>query len=198
MPLFTHHDGSVARKIVNACYQGGIRVFEYTNRAASAAGIFKELVPYVREHMPDMAIGIGTVYNSEQAAYFAGLDCDFIIQPVVDAGVAAVCNQHDLAWIPGAMTLTEIYTARQLGAGIVKIFPADVVGPAFIKAIRGPMPDVRVMATGGVEPVVASLRNWFAAGAFCVGMGSQLFGAKEAAAGDAALAGLIRDCLDGI
>ena len=197
VPLFTHSDAAFAKKTVAACYEGGVRVFEYTNRAASAASVFSELVPFIRENLPDMAIGIGTIYNGEQASYFADLGCDFIIQPVIDAGVAAVCIENNMAWIPGAMTLTEIYTARQLGADIIKIFPANIVGPAFIQAIRGPMPDVKVMATGGVEPNGANLHSWFSAGAHCVGMGSQLFGAPEARQGDGAgLAILVRKCLE--
>ncbi|MBE7171337.1 MAG: bifunctional 4-hydroxy-2-oxoglutarate aldolase/2-dehydro-3-deoxy-phosphogluconate aldolase [Williamsia sp.] len=174
VPLFTHNDLAVAKEVVHACYKGGVRVFEYTNRSVNSAEVFKALLAYARQSFPDLAFGIGTIYNREQATYFAELGADFIIQPILDAGVAEVCAKHRLAWMPGTMTLTEIYTARQLGADIIKIFPAATVGPGFIKAIKGPMPDVKIMATGGVEPTRASLQTWFGAGSHCVGLGSQL------------------------
>lgn len=197
VPLFTHNDIAVAKEIVHACYQGGVRVFEYTNRSVNSADVFQALAAYVRHAFPDMAFGIGTIYNEQQAEHFAGLGADFIIQPVLDAGVAAVCAKWGLSWMPGAMTLTEIYTARKLGAGIVKIFPASTVGPGFIKAIKGPMPDVKIMATGGVEPTRESLQTWFGAGSYCVGMGSQLFSKEVLEKRDYdALAASVHDCLE--
>ena len=196
VPLFTHHDIDVAKAVVHACYSGGVRVFEYTNRSANSSEVFKALIEWVRPNYADLALGIGTIYNRQQATQYAELGADFIIQPVVDAGVADVCAHYQLAWMPGAMTLTEIWTARQLGAGIVKIFPASTVGPGFIKAILGPMPDVKIMATGGVEPTAASLATWFSAGSHCVGMGSQLFSREVLEKKDyQALAASVRDCL---
>lgn len=195
VPLFTHSDIDVAKQIVQACYQGGVRVFEYTNRSANSSEVFKALLAYVRDHFTDLALGIGTIYNAQEADYFAQMGADFIIQPIVDAGVAAVCQKWGLAWMPGAMTLTEIYTARQLGAEVVKIFPAATVGPGFIKAIRGPMPGVKIMATGGVEPTRASLHTWFTAGCHCVGMGSQLFSREVLEGRDyEKLASAVQDC----
>lgn len=197
VPLFTHHDIGVAKEIVHACYRGGVRVFEYTNRAGNAAEVFTALLGWVRQTLPDLAIGIGTIYNARQAEQFADIGADFIIQPILDAGVGAVCAKRGLAWIPGAMSLTEIYTARQLGADIIKIFPASTVGPGFLKAIRGPMPDVKIMATGGVEPTGESLQTWFGAGSYCVGMGSQLFSREVLEKKDYdGLAASVRGCFD--
>lgn len=175
MPLFNHPDLAVSKAVVKACYDGGIKVFEYTNRGEGAAQVFAELVKYIRQELPDMAIGIGTVFNAEEAEYFVGLDTDFIVQPCLNPAVGAVCNQYNMAWFPGVMTVSEIYQAQQAGADIVKIFPANVLGTAFIKAIKGPMPQVKVMVTGGVEPNEDNLKGWFSAGVTAVGMGSQLF-----------------------
>ena len=175
MPLFNHSDLALSKAVVKACYDGGIKVFEYTNRGEGAALIFAELVKYIRQELPDMAIGIGTVFNAEEAEYFVGLDTDFIVQPILNPAVGAVCNKHKIAWMPGVMTISEIYNAQQAGADIIKIFPANVLGTAFIKALKAPMPHAKVMVTGGVEPNEENLKGWFSAGVTAVGMGSQLF-----------------------
>jgi 2-dehydro-3-deoxyphosphogluconate aldolase/(4S)-4-hydroxy-2-oxoglutarate aldolase len=175
MPLFNHPDLEVSKAVVKACYDGGIKVFEYTNRGEGAALIFAALVKYIRQELPEMAIGIGTVFNVEEAEYFVSLDTDFIVQPIMNPAVGEVCSKHKIAWMPGVMTITELYNAQQSGADIVKIFPANVLGTAFIKAMKAPMPHAKVMVTGGVEPNEENLKSWFSAGVTAVGMGSQLF-----------------------
>ena len=175
MPLFNHHDLALCKSVVKACYDGGIKVFEFTNRGEGAAQIFAELVKYIRQEMPDMAIGIGTVFSAEEAEYFISLDTDFIVQPCLNPAVGEVCKRHSMAWMPGVMTISELYQAQQLGSDIAKIFPANVLGTAFIKALKAPMPHAKVMVTGGVEPNEENLKGWFAAGVTAVGMGSQLF-----------------------
>ncbi|WP_077921041.1 bifunctional 4-hydroxy-2-oxoglutarate aldolase/2-dehydro-3-deoxy-phosphogluconate aldolase [Spirosoma sp. 209] len=182
VPLFTHADVPTARSVVRACYAGGVRVFEYTNRSDQAELVFADLVRLVRQEMPDLALGIGTIFTADEARKYIDLDADFIIQPIIRKEVADVCHQAGAAWLPGALTPTEIAQADHWGASVVKVFPASVVGPAFIQALRGPMPTVKLMATGGVEPTHANLRSWFSVGAFCVGMGSQLFPASVLAA----------------
>ena len=127
------------------------------------------------ENCPDMVFGIGTIYTAEQAERFIEIGADFIVQPVIVAEVAAVCKKHNKPWIPGALTLNEIYQAHLLGATIVKIFPGNAVGPDYIKGCLGPMPFVKMMITGGVEPTIESVSSWLNAGATCVGLGSQLF-----------------------
>lgn len=174
VPLFTSNDIGITKSVLKACYDGGIRVFEYTNRSVNSRQIFNELVKYTRSEMPDLAIGIGTIYNVEEAYFFIESDADFIIQPIVNKEVGKLCLQHDIGWIPGAMTLTEIYQSLEGGADIVKIFPASTMGTSFVKAIKGPLPTVKLMATGGVLPSVDSLHEWFSAGVTCVGIGSQL------------------------
>ena len=184
MPLFNHSDLALSKAVVKACYDGGIKVFEYTNRGEGAALIFAELVKYIRQELPDMAIGIGTVFNAEEAEYFVSLDTDFIVQPILNPAVGAVCNKHKIAWMPGVMTISEIYNAQQAGADIIKIFPANVLGTAFIKALKAPMPHAKVMVTGGVEPNEENLKGWFSAGVTAVGMGSQLFPKEVLASGN--------------
>jgi len=183
VPVFFHADAAYAQSIVRACYAGGIRVFEFTNRGANAFEVFQELAKLVAQDCPELVLGIGTIYNAADAERFIAAGAAFIVQPVTTADVAAACQRHDVAWLPGAMTLNEIYNATQLGAQLVKVFPGNAVGPDYIKALRGPMPSVKLMVTGGVEATEASLNEWFGAGINVVGIGSQLFkGASDPAA----------------
>lgn len=175
VPVFYNADPNLTCQIIKACYEGGIRAFEFTNRGQNAKEVFKVLREFISTNYPDMALGIGTIFNAAQAEEFIALGTDFIVQPVTSADVAQVCNAHQLAWMPGAMTVTEIYNATLLGAEIVKVFPGNVVGSGYIKALKGPMPHVKVMVTGGVEPTPQSLKEWFSAGVTAVGIGSQLF-----------------------
>ena len=175
VPVFYQADGEYARKVVDACYAGGSRVIEYSNRGDNALAVFSFLRDYVRAQYPDLTMGVGTVYTDREAEAFIEAGADFVVQPVISATVAAVCRHYDRLWMPGAMTVNEIYQATRLGALIVKVFPAEVVGPAYVRAVRGPLPNVKVMVTGGIEPTPESLRRWFGAGVNAVGVGSQLF-----------------------
>ncbi|UOQ71275.1 bifunctional 4-hydroxy-2-oxoglutarate aldolase/2-dehydro-3-deoxy-phosphogluconate aldolase [Hymenobacter cellulosilyticus] len=182
VPVFFHADAAYAQRVVQACYEGGVRVFEFTNRGTNALEVFTELQRYVQEHLPEMVLGIGTIYTAAQAEEFISAGAAFVVQPIMTAEVGEACRLQDVAWVPGAMTLTEVYNAQRLGAGLVKIFPGNVLGPDFIKSLRGPMPTVKLMVTGGVEPTEASLTEWFGAGVNVVGIGSQLFkGADDVA-----------------
>jgi 2-dehydro-3-deoxyphosphogluconate aldolase/(4S)-4-hydroxy-2-oxoglutarate aldolase len=175
VPLFFNADLTVAQHVLKACYDGGIRVFEFTNRGTEAPAIFAKLIDYCEKECPDLVLGIGTIYDAKQANEFIAMGADFMLQPFTTPEVGEVCAKHDIPWMPGTMTLTEIRNAEILGAKYVKIFPGNVVGPGFVKAIKGPMPKTKIMVTGGVEPNKESLSSWFGAGAAAVGMGSQLF-----------------------
>ena len=175
VPLFFNADLTVAQHVLKACYDGGIRVFEFTNRGAEAPAIFAKLIDYCEKECPDLVLGIGTIYDAKQANEFIAMGADFMLQPFTTPEVGEVCAKYDIPWMPGTMTLTEIRNAEIFGAKYVKIFPGNVVGPGFVKAIKGPMPKTKIMVTGGVEPNKESLSSWFGAGAAAVGMGSQLF-----------------------
>jgi 2-dehydro-3-deoxyphosphogluconate aldolase/(4S)-4-hydroxy-2-oxoglutarate aldolase len=175
VPVFYHADLSYTQRILQACYAGGIRVFEFVNRGERALEIFTQLQPFVAESCPEMVLGIGTIYKAADAEQFIAAGAAFVVQPCATAEVAEVCRAHDIPWLPGAMTLTEVYHASEQGAAVVKIFPGNIVGPDYIKALRGPLPGVKLMVTGGVEPTEESLGAWFGAGVNAVGMGSQLF-----------------------
>ena len=193
VPVFYHADLAYAQRILQACYAGGIRVFEFVNRGPQALEVFTQLQPFVAQNCPDMVLGIGTIYKAAEAEQFIAAGAKFVVQPLVTAEVAQVCRTHDIPWLPGALTPTEIYHATELGAAVVKIFPGNLVGPDYIRALRGPMPHVRLMVTGGVEPTEASVGAWFGAGVNAVGLGSQLFkNADDTAALSASIAQLMQ------
>jgi len=184
VPVFYNADAALTCQIIKACYDGGIRVFEFTNRGEKAKEVFKVLREYISTNYPEMALGIGTVFNALQAEEFIALGADFVVQPCTSTDVAEVCAAQNIAWMPGAMTVSEVYNASLLGAEIVKIFPGNVVGSGFVKALKGPLPTVKVMVTGGVEPTTDSLQEWFVAGVSAVGIGSQLFPKEVIEAGN--------------
>ena len=175
VPVFYHADLEICKQVLKACYDGGVRVFEFTNRGDFAHETFAQLIKYARASFPELMLGVGSVVDAPTAALYIQCGADFIVSPVLKEDVAIVCNRRKIMWAPGCGSLTEISRAEELGAEVIKIFPAQQVGgPDFISAIKGPCPWTSIMPTGGVEPKEENLRAWFAAGAHCVGMGSQL------------------------
>ena len=175
VPVFFNPDLDVCKQVVRACYEGGVRVFEFTNRGDYAHEIFSSLNKYVAKEMPDMMMGVGSVVDPGTASLYIQLGADFIVSPVLSQDMAKVCNRRKIGWSPGCGSLSEISYAEELGAEVVKIFPGSQVGgPAFVKAVLGPCPWTSIMPTGGVAPTEENLTGWFKAGVHCVGMGSQL------------------------
>jgi 2-dehydro-3-deoxyphosphogluconate aldolase/(4S)-4-hydroxy-2-oxoglutarate aldolase len=176
VPVFYHKDVEVCKNVVKACYDGGVRVFEFTNRGDFATLTFAELNKWTIENCPEMIIGVGSVIDEGTAAMYIALGANFIVSPLIDEGTAKVCNKRKISWSPGCGSVTEIGRAHELGAEVVKIFPGmQVGGPEFVRAVLGPMPWASIMPTGGVSPTKENLKQWFESGVTCVGMGSQLF-----------------------
>lgn len=174
VPLFYHPDLETSKQVVAACYKGGARLLEFTARGDFAHEVFGELVKYVTNELPGMIMGVGSVTDAAAASRFMSLGANFIVTPVLREDIAIVCNRRKVLWSPGCGTLTEIARAEELGCEIVKLFPGDVYGPEFVKAVKGPQPWTSIMPTGGVSPNEESIGSWFNAGVTCVGMGSQL------------------------
>ena len=174
VPLYYNKDIEICRNVLKACYDGGLKVFEFTNRGDNAQEIFNELNKIAAKEMPDLIMGIGSVIEPSTAAMYIQMGAAFIVSPILNEDMAKICNRRKVAWMPGCMTVSEISKAEELGAEFVKIFPANLGGPKFIKAVKGPMPWANIMTTGGVTPDPENIKTWFDAGASCVGMGSQL------------------------
>jgi 2-dehydro-3-deoxyphosphogluconate aldolase/(4S)-4-hydroxy-2-oxoglutarate aldolase len=176
VPVFYHGDAGLCKQVIKACYDGGIRVFEFTNRGDFASLVFAEVNKWVLNECPGMIMGVGSILDAGTASMYIALGANFIVSPLIDEGMASVCNKRKILWSPGCGSVTEIGRAHELGAEVVKIFPGQQVGgPEFVKAVLGPMPWSSIMPTGGVSPDEKNLTQWFNAGVHCVGMGSQLF-----------------------
>lgn len=177
IPVFNHIDIEVAKGVLDACYKGGVRVFEFTNRSANALEIFEQLRKYA-EQFEGLSLGIGTVFTAHKTREFLDLGAEFIVSPAMIPEMGNYCQENDVLWIPGCGSITEIYNAKQLGAKLVKIFPGNVLGAGFVKSAKAVFPEIEIMPTGGVAPTEENLRSWFDAGAICVGMGSKLISKK--------------------
>ena len=180
IPVFNHIDSEVCISVMQACYAGGARVFEFTNRGDFAHEVFSKISQERAARYPDLVLGAGSIMDSPTTSLYIQLGADFIVSPVLKEDMAITCNRRKIPWMPGCASLSEISKAEELGAEIVKIFPASQIGgPAFIKNIKGPCKWTQIMPTGGVIPTEENLNEWFSAGAFCVGMGSQLIVKKS-------------------
>ena len=175
VPVFFHKDIEICKKVMKACYDGGARVFEFTNRGDRAHKVFEELIIWGEQETPDMMLGVGSVVDAGTTSLYIQLGATFIVSPILNPDMAKVCNRRKIAWSPGCGSLSEISQAEELGAEVVKIFPGSQVGgPSFVKAVLGPCPWTSIMPTGGVSPDKENLSQWIKAGVHCVGMGSQL------------------------
>ena len=174
VPLFYHPDIDVAKQVLKACYEGGARLMEFTNRGDFALEIFTALNKYAISELPGMMLGVGSVTDAASASAYMLAGANFVVTPVYREDIAIVCNRRKVLWSPGCGSLTEIAQAEEMGCEVVKLFPGSTLGPGFVKAIKGPQPWTLIMPTGGVSTEESNLRGWFDAGVTCVGMGSKL------------------------
>lgn len=167
--------------VARALYEGGIDVIEVTFTVPRALEILAEVR---RDLGSKILLGAGTVLDTEtaRAALLAG--AEFLVTPTVNPDVIRLCHRYDKLIMPGAFTPTEVLTAWDAGAEVIKIFPAEIGGPALLKAIHGPLPQVRLMPTGGVN--LQTLGDFVKAGACAVGLGSALVEKDAVARGDMA------------
>ena len=174
VPLFFHSNIATAKAVLKACYDGGARLMEFTNRGDFAIEVFKALIQYAQEELPGMILGVGSVTDAAAASQYMLYGANFVVTPVYREDIAIVCNRRKVLWSPGCGSLSEIALAEEMGCELVKLFPGSTYGPGFVKAIKGPQPWTSIMPTGGVSTEASNLRGWFEAGVTCVGMGSKL------------------------
>lgn len=173
--VFYNKDAGIAKAVVKACYDGGVRLFEFTNRGDFAHEVFAEVSKFVSEECPEMALGVGSVVDPATAALYMQLGADFVVGPLFNPEVAKICNRRCVPYVPGCGSVSEIGFAQEAGCDVCKLFPGDVLGTKMVKGLLAPMPWSKIMVTGGVEPTEENLSSWFNAGVFAVGMGSKLF-----------------------
>lgn len=174
VPLFYHPEIEIGKKVLAACYSGGARLLEFTNRGDFAQEVFAELNKFAARELPEMMIGVGSLQDAGTASLYIQLGAAFVVTPCLREDIAFTCNRRKILWASGCGSLTEIGHAEELGAEIVKLFPGSTYGPDFVKSILGPQPWTSIMPTGGVTPEKENLQAWFKSGVSCVGMGSQL------------------------
>ncbi|HMF17123.1 MAG TPA: bifunctional 4-hydroxy-2-oxoglutarate aldolase/2-dehydro-3-deoxy-phosphogluconate aldolase [Gemmataceae bacterium] len=169
-------DGRQLVEVARALVDGGVNVIEITMSVPNALEVLRQVGEALGERI---LLGAGTVLDPETARAVLLAGAEYIVTPTLNLDVIRLCQRYDKLVLPGAFTPTEILTAWEAGADIVKVFPADVVGPAFFKAVRGPLPQIRLMPTGGVDLNTAA--DFLKAGACCLGIGSQLVEPKAVA-----------------
>jgi 2-dehydro-3-deoxyphosphogluconate aldolase/(4S)-4-hydroxy-2-oxoglutarate aldolase len=160
-------------RVVEALMNGGVRALEVTMTVPRAV----ELIAQTAERLPrGFALGAGTVLDPETARQVILAGAQFVVGPTFNPAVVQLCHRYDVACMPGCFTPTEILTAWEAGADVVKVFPATVLGPGFFKDMRGPLPQVRLMPTGGVT--LANAGDWIKAGAVAIGVGTAMLDAR--------------------
>ena len=197
VPVYYNKDVEIAKQVVKACYEGGVRAFEFTNRGDFAHEVFAELIKFATKECPELVLGVGSIVDAGTASLYLQLGANFVVGPLFNPEIAKVCNRRLVPYTPGCGSVSEIGFAQEVGCDLCKIFPAgNVGGPSFVKNIKAPMPWSMIMATGAVEPTEENLSAWFKAGVTCVGMGSKLFPKEMIAAGNwEAISSLCRDAL---
>lgn len=185
VPVFFNSDIEIAKNVLKACFEGGIRAFEFTNRGDFAITVFRDLSMWAQKECPDMILGAGTILDAPTAALYIQMGANFIVSPSFNEEVARLCNKRGIPYTPGCGSVTEICNAQEMGCDLVKVFPAGSVGgPKFVKDVLGPLPWTMMIATGSVEPTEENLGAWKKSGVTAVGMGSKLFPKEAIQAGD--------------
>lgn len=175
LPLFNVGDVDVCKSIIQSCYKAGLCAFELTNRDSKAFEVFNKLVPFVSSEFPDLTFGAGTIIDAETAGKFIDAGAEFIVAPIFDHPTLEVCLNRGVPYIPGTFSPTEMYQAHRAGCKMVKLFPAGTVGPDYIKNILAPLPQLKIVGTGGVQFDEVSLKKWFESGISALGIGSSVF-----------------------
>jgi 2-dehydro-3-deoxyphosphogluconate aldolase/(4S)-4-hydroxy-2-oxoglutarate aldolase len=175
VPVFYHSDVEVTKNVLKACYEGGVRAFEFTNRGEFAHEVFGELNKFAEKECPDMILGAGSIVDAPTASLYIQLGTNFIVGPLFNPEVAKIANRRLIPYTPGCGSVSEVGFAQEMGCDLCKVFPGDVLGPNFVKGLKAPMPWSMLMVTGGVKPEEGNLKSWFDAGVTCIGMGSNLF-----------------------
>jgi 2-dehydro-3-deoxyphosphogluconate aldolase/(4S)-4-hydroxy-2-oxoglutarate aldolase len=184
VPVFYHSDIETAKNVAKACYLGGVKTFEFTNRGEFAHEVFSELSKFVAKECPGLILGAGSIVDAPTASLYIQLGANFIVGPLFNPDIAKVANRRLVPYAPGCGSVSEVGFAQEAGCDLCKVFPGDVLGTDFVKGLKAPMPWSLLMVTGGVKPEEANLKAWFDAGVTCVGMGSNLFPKEVIAAKD--------------
>lgn len=179
MAVIRMKDPAKLRAVVDAIAEGGVRALEITMTVPGAIELIRQIAPTLPS---GFVFGAGTVLDAATVARVVDAGAQFIVSPVFRRSVIEACHTHDVAALPGCFTPTEILDAWDAGAHIVKVFPATTLGPSYLKDVRAPLPQVKLMPTGGVT--VENAGDWIRAGAVAVGVGTSLLDTAAITAGE--------------
>jgi 2-dehydro-3-deoxyphosphogluconate aldolase/(4S)-4-hydroxy-2-oxoglutarate aldolase len=174
VPVFYNDDPEIAFEVARACLEGGARLVEFTNRGDRAHDVFNRLSMRCETEIPDSLLGAGTVIDPCTAAQYINSGANFIVGPSFNPEVAKICNRRKILYIPGCQTPSEISDAEELGADVVKLFPASSVTHKFVRDLMGPSPHSLVMPSGGIGLDQKEIQEWIKAGAVALNLGSAL------------------------
>jgi 2-dehydro-3-deoxyphosphogluconate aldolase/(4S)-4-hydroxy-2-oxoglutarate aldolase len=174
VPVFYHEDPEICKNVLKACYEGGIRVFQFTNEGARAQETYLMLKKYVQSYLPEMYVGIGGIKDAQTAEVFINYNADFVVCSTIDPAVGDICRDRKVLWIPGCYTPTEIALAERTGATLLQLLPGEMLGAGFVKAVRPMFPAMQFIPMGGVEPSASSIIPWLEAGVTAVFMGDKM------------------------
>ncbi|MEZ0183767.1 aldolase [Flavobacterium oncorhynchi] len=176
LPLVTQIDIETAQIILRSAADAGIKIIEFAARSNDSKEVFSQMINFKKANNLNIKIAVGSILTIEDAETYHKLGADCIVCPHTDLEIGNYCIKNNIYWIPGAATLNEILYANKQGAEIVKLFPADKIGGSgYVKAIKAPFPNLKIMPTGGVTLEESNLKSWFKSGVVCVGIGSNLF-----------------------
>jgi 2-dehydro-3-deoxyphosphogluconate aldolase/(4S)-4-hydroxy-2-oxoglutarate aldolase len=174
LPQYFHADPIVSVQIMKALYHAGLRAIEYTNRGETAISNFFEMRKVADKELPGLQLGAGSVRNKIEATEYINEGASFLVCPSVVPAVADLAEINNLLWVPGCMSATEITLADDLGAELIKLFPAHLLGPSYLKSMKEIFPELMFMPAGGIESNEGNLDSWFRSGASVVELGSKL------------------------
>ena len=172
IPLYYHPDEEISIQILQALYDAGIRVIEYTNRGKQAMKNLRAIKKETYKKFPDLILGMGTLLDTKSAEKAIQNGADFLVSPGYTRDLSKFTYNENMLWVPGCITPTEFILAIDDGISLVKLFPASSVGPGFIKSNKDVFPELQFMPTGGID--AGNMESWFRAGASVVGIGGAL------------------------
>lgn len=170
IPVYNHSDIEVLKQIVDKLVAANKNIFEFTNRSDNALKVFSELVTYTKQ-FENFHLGVGTIFTITDAQYYKNAGASFIVSPNFNEELSHWAKGQNILYIPGCATVTEFYKAYMLGHEFIKLFPANVYGTSFLKALKSVLPQISVMPTGGISFSKEAINQWIDAGASSVGIG---------------------------
>lgn len=174
VPVFYHEDPEICTGVIQACYEGGLRIFEFTHSGPRAEEMYLMLKKQNERLFPEMYLGAGAVMDAGTASRYIGYNADFIVCPITDPETAACCKEAGTLWIPGCATPTEVSQAKKNGGRLIKLFPGDLISPLFLKSIRPYFPKLQFMPSDGIEPTATAIIPWLESGATALSMGNKM------------------------